>query len=62
LKRKCSCRFLSIIQNEGELILVNDEFPDEHLFAIDNKSPWFADISNYLATGKLPQYLSQREK
>jgi hypothetical protein len=54
--------FLSRIHNEGELILVNDNFPDEHIFAISTKSPWFADIANYLATGKLPQHLSTKEK
>jgi hypothetical protein len=54
--------FLSRIHNEGELIHFNDNFPDEHLFAISTKSPWFADIANYLATGKLPQHLSTKEK
>jgi hypothetical protein len=53
---------LSRIQNEGEINLVNDEFPYEHLFSTTNKSPWFVDISNYLTTGKLPQHLSQTEK
>jgi hypothetical protein len=54
--------FLSRIHNEGELILVDDNFPYEHLFAISTKSPWFADISNYLASRNLPQHLSSKEK
>jgi hypothetical protein len=54
--------FLSIIHNEGELVHVNDNFPDDNLFAISIKFPWFADISNYLATGKLQQHISPKEK
>jgi hypothetical protein len=32
---------------------VEDYFPDEHLFVVSNNSPWFADIANYLAIGRL---------
>ena len=32
---------------------IKDTFPDEQLFKITT-SPWFADIANFLATGKLP--------
>jgi hypothetical protein len=45
--------FLSRIHNESENGLVDDSFPDEHLFSISTNSPWFADIENYLATRKL---------
>jgi len=41
---------------------IEDNFPDEYLFAVSTKSPWFADISNCLAIRKLPSYLSPREK
>ena len=41
---------------------VNDDFPDEHLFALSIKTLWFADIANYLTTRKLWQHLSSREK
>ena len=34
---------------------INESFPDEHLFAIHEKPPWYADIVNYLATGTFPQ-------
>ena len=54
--------FLSHLNTEGENVLVFDEFPDEHLFAISTHTPWFIDIANYLATGKLPQHLSSKEK
>ena len=29
---------------------------------MSTKSPWFADIANYLVTGKLPPHLSARER
>jgi hypothetical protein len=54
--------FLSRLNIEGSNDPVEDVFPNEHLFALFVHSPWFADISNYLATGKLPQHFSPREK
>ena len=53
---------MSRIQNKNTDTLVEDNFPDEYIFAISTKSPWFLDIVNYLATGKLPSYLFPREK
>ena len=41
---------------------VEDKFLDEYLFAVSTKSPWYIDIANYLATGKIPFHLSPREK
>lgn len=38
------------------------KFPDEYLFAVSTESPWYENISNYLATGKLAFHLSPREK
>jgi hypothetical protein len=49
-KENVVAEFLSRIHNEGELIPINDNFHDEHLFIISTKSPWFADIVNYIAT------------
>ncbi len=43
-------------------MLVEDNFPDEYLFLVSTKSPCFTHIVNYLAIGKLPSYLSPREK
>jgi hypothetical protein len=54
--------FLSHINHGGEMDPVNNDFPDEHLFALSIKTPWFADLANYLTTRKLPQHLSPREK
>jgi hypothetical protein len=54
--------FLSRINNLGETFPVVDTFPDENLFAIFVKTPWFADIANYLSTGKFPPHFSAKEK
>ncbi|KAK8972557.1 hypothetical protein V6N11_051221 [Hibiscus sabdariffa] len=32
---------------------VREEFPEENLMMAQSKEPWFADMVNYLATGKL---------
>ena len=54
--------FLSRIQHEYGTKPVDDTFPIEHLFAASVQTPWFADISNYLATGKIPNHLSPHEE
>jgi hypothetical protein len=54
--------FLSRLIHTGENTPVNDNFPDENLFSISTYIPWYADVANYLVTGKLPQNLSSREK
>ena len=54
--------FLSRIQHDDGDKLVDDTLLDEHLFVVSIQTPWFADIANYLAIGKLPNHLSPHEK
>jgi hypothetical protein len=61
-KENLATYFLFRIHNEGEITPVDDSFPKEHLFVVSTHSPWFANIANYLATGRIPQHLSFREK
>jgi hypothetical protein len=42
--------------------MIDDHFPDEHLFAISTQTPWFVDIANYLTTGRFPQHFSYQER
>ena len=42
-----------IVVEQEEVTPLKDTFPDEHLFSVSTL-PWYADIVNYLATGKLP--------
>eukprot|EP00253_Pinus_taeda_P034000 PITA_34000 len=46
----------------GEEGMVDDQMPDEHLFAILVLSPWFADIENYLVSTQFPPHLPSKEK
>ena len=46
----------------GEKGMVDDQMPDEHLFAISVLSPWFADIANYLVSTQFPPFLSSKAK
>ncbi|CAL1400801.1 unnamed protein product [Linum trigynum] len=43
---------------------INESFPDELLEVIikEAEGPWFADMANYLAVGRLPQHLSYQAK
>lgn len=52
--------FLSRLNTNGENLPVEDNFLDEHIFAISTLTPWYADIANYLVAGKLPYHLSPR--
>eukprot|EP00253_Pinus_taeda_P011339 PITA_11339 len=54
--------FLSRLNHIGEDVPVDDDFPDEFLFAISIKMPWFADMANYLAIGKFPPHFSPNHK
>eukprot|EP00253_Pinus_taeda_P019411 PITA_19411 len=46
----------------GEEGTMDDQMPDEHLFALSVLSPWFVDIANYLVSAQFPRHLSSKEK
>eukprot|EP00253_Pinus_taeda_P034228 PITA_34228 len=46
----------------GEEGMVDDQIPDEHMFAILVLSPWFVDIANYLVSAQFPPHLSLKGK
>ena len=54
--------FLSRLQNPGEVVPVEDSFPDENLFAISIVNPWYVDLANYLSTGRTPPHFTTKEK
>jgi hypothetical protein len=54
--------FLSRLIHTGDNTLVDEDFLDEDLFSISTYTPWYANVANYLVTGKLPQSMSSREK
>jgi hypothetical protein len=54
--------FLSILTSNENEPSIEYSFPNEHLFAVSTKSPWFTDIANYLVLGRIPHPLSPKER
>ena len=48
------------VEEKGKEIAEN--FPDEQLFQLSLKSPWYADIVNYLACGIMPPEFSYQQR
>eukprot|EP00253_Pinus_taeda_P007151 PITA_07151 len=61
-KQNTLADFLSRIQNTKEDSHIEDKFPDEYLFAVITKTPWYADIANYFVIGKLTPHLFPSER
>ena len=40
--------FMSRMPKPTDTETVEDHFPDEHLFVVTVRTPWYADIENYL--------------
>ena len=55
---------LSRLEGARDDIPVNDDFPDEKLFAIEDKRevPWFADYVNYLVAKVIPPEFNYQKK
>ncbi|KAL0428255.1 UNVERIFIED_CONTAM: Retrovirus-related Pol polyprotein from transposon.6, partial [Sesamum latifolium] len=53
---------LSRLITEGESPPLKDEFPNEHLLAAQETTPWYADLVNFLATHTLPKDLSRTKE
>jgi hypothetical protein len=48
-------------EEEDELPL-NENFPDEQLFAVEVQLPWYPDIVNYLTAKGFPPGMSSQER
>ncbi|XP_068336601.1 uncharacterized protein, partial [Pyrus communis] len=46
----------------GQPLPLNESFPDEQLFVVQEKEPWYADFVNYLACGIMRNDLSFQER
>ena len=53
---------LSRLVNEECSITLRDHFPNEQLLAMEDSTPWYADIVNYLVNKKLPTNMPQSHK
>ncbi|CAL8993232.1 unnamed protein product [Prunus brigantina] len=47
---------------DGKFLPLNESFPDEQLFVIQDKEPWYADFVNYLASGVIRDDLTFQER
>jgi hypothetical protein len=61
-REKLVTDFLSRIPKTDDSLTVEDQFLDEHLFVITTKPPWYADMTNYLAAGRLLADISSKER
>ncbi|CAM8965668.1 unnamed protein product [Rhodiola kirilowii] len=50
---------LSRLVREEDTGQITETFPDEHLYALTSKLPWYAPIMNYLVGGKFPPSYSK---
>ena len=55
---------LSRLEGASDEIQVNDDFPEEHLLAVEDKRavPWFADYLNYLVAKVVPPEFNYQQK
>ncbi|XP_073120723.1 uncharacterized protein [Henckelia pumila] len=55
---------LSRLELEGKVEheLIKEQFPDEHLFEVNSKLPWFADFANFLSCGVMPPDLNHHQR
>jgi hypothetical protein len=49
-------------EEEGDELPLNENFPDEQLFAVEVKLPWYADIVNYIMAKVFPLGMSSQER
>ncbi|CAL2256521.1 unnamed protein product [Prunus armeniaca] len=47
---------------DGQILPLNESFPDEKLFVIQDKEPWYADFVNYLASSVIRDDLTFQER
>ena len=50
-----------VLDDSIEETHIHDTFPDEQLFAVSHL-PWYADIVNYLVTGRVPHHWKPQDK
>ena len=50
-----------VLSDSVETTPIKDTFPDEQLFEMSYQ-PWFADIVNYLAAGRIPSHWTPQDK
>ena len=49
-------------EEEGDELPLNENFPDEQLFAVEVQLPWYANIVNYIMAKVFPLGMSSQER
>ena len=52
---------LSRIQQPCEETSIADSFPEEHLYHLHGKDPWYADLVNYLVAKEIPKHFTKSQ-
>ncbi|XP_026405447.1 uncharacterized protein LOC113300449, partial [Papaver somniferum] len=50
-----------VVSSPSDALPIRDSFPDEQLFSV-SQSPWYANIVNYLVTGRTPQHWGKQDR
>lgn len=53
---------MSRVPKINDLLAVDNQFLDEHLLVVVVKIPWYSYVESYLAVGKFPIHLMERER
>lgn len=48
-------------ENKSDMLPIRESFPDEQLYTIYFKRPWFADFANYVSNKIVPAELSTHQ-
>lgn len=51
-------RLENLMEGGDARIRINEDFSDEHVIAVVDHTPWYADFVNFLIVGVLPTKLS----
>ncbi|XP_021722462.1 uncharacterized protein LOC110689952 [Chenopodium quinoa] len=55
-------KFRLVIEADEGPAPINEEFPDEQLHALNSGTLWYADLGNFLASGKFPASYTKAKK
>eukprot|EP00253_Pinus_taeda_P024569 PITA_24569 len=53
---------LSCVPTIDDAVVIEDQFPNEHLFVVTVKTSWYENVAYYLVVGKLPKHPMPRER
>ena len=61
-KANVAAKYLSWLHIHNDPIATDDNFPYGNLFVLAIQNPWYADIANFLTTGKILVFFSTQAR